>query len=126
MNAEQFRQRAELNQTLADYLDEVAQEADPDQAHRAGGLALLFGVAVYALYRVAKNHFDHQRGLDEAELRQLMLDQVDALVQKGWDRDKALDAVLKVSKDVASLRPDSPAFKAAIALLQAGNTATDG
>src|SRR5208282_328532 len=98
MNAELFRQRAELNQELADYLDEVAQAADPEQSQRTMGLAALFAVAAYALYRLAKNHFDHQRGLSESELRQEMLDQVEALVKAGWTREKALAAVLRVNK----------------------------
>jgi hypothetical protein len=124
MDADQFRQHAELDQVLADYLDEVAQEADADPARRSVALGMLFGVAAYALYRLAKNYFDHQRGLDEAELRQLMLEQVEALIQSGWTRAKALDAVQKVSKDVASLRADSPALKASLALLKVGETAT--
>jgi hypothetical protein len=124
MNPEQFRQRAELNQTLADYLDEVAQEADPDQARRSVALGMLFGVAAYALYRQAKNYFDHERGLNEAELRQQMLQEVEALVKNGWSRDKALQAVLKVSNDVAGLRPDNPALSAALALLRGGDAAT--
>jgi hypothetical protein len=126
MDAEQFRKRAEVDQTLADYLDEVAQAADPGPAHRSLVLGALFVVTAYALYRMAKNHFDLQRGLDEAELRQLMLDQVEALVQKGWDRSQALEAIGKVSKDVASLRADSPALKAALALLKGGSAALDG
>lgn len=126
MTAEQFYHRAELDQTLADYLDEVAYEANPEQADRSVALGMLFGVAAYALYRLAKNHYDYQRGLDEAELRELMLDQVDALVQKGWSQDKALAAVQAVAKDIASLRPDSPALKAALALLKAGDTPTGG
>jgi hypothetical protein len=124
MNAEDFRQRVEKKGgDLADYLDEVAQEADQDQIHdRSAALTLLFGVAAYAMYRMAKNYFDHERGLGEAELRELMLDQVEALVKEKWPRDKALAAVQAVSKDVASLRPDSPALKAALALLKSGDT----
>jgi hypothetical protein len=118
MDADRFRTSAELNQDLADYLDGVAQAADPEQAHRSAGLTLLFIPAAYALYRLAKNHFDHQRGLSEEELRQKMLDQVDTLVKGGLTHDKALAAVLKVSKDVATLREDSPILKAALELLK--------
>lgn len=124
MTAEEFRERAMLDQTVADYLDDVAQEAIPGQNDRGGALALLFGIVAYALYRLAKNYFDHQRGLDETELRQEMLTQVDRLIQQGWGRDKALAAVLKVSKDVASLRPDNPALTAAMTLLGAGRPKT--
>jgi hypothetical protein len=127
MDAEQFRQRAELDQTLPDYLDDVAQKADPDQAaHRAAAMTLLFGVAAYALYRLAKNYFDHKRGLQEAELRKLMEEEVEVLAQKGWSRDKALEVVQKVSKEVASLRPDSPVLKAALALLGNGADSPTG
>jgi hypothetical protein len=122
MNFEQFRRGAQLNQELADYLDGVAQEANPGKADRsfALGVGMLFGVAVYGLYRMAKNYLDHKKGLSEAELRQEMLGQVEELVKSGWDRDKALAAVLAVSKDVASLRHDSPALEAALSLLKAG------
>ncbi len=121
MSPEEFRGEAELNTTVSNYLDRVAQKADPKVIRdRSVALTLLFGVAAYALYRKAKNHFDHQRGLDEAELRQIMLDQADALVQKGWAPDKALEAIETVSKDVAGLRPDSPVLKAALAVLGNG------
>lgn len=126
MNPEQFRKQAELNQTVADYLDEVAQGANSVQADRSMALGMLFGVAAYALYRLAKNYFDHQRGLDEAELRQQMLEEVETLVGSGWDREKALAAVLNVTKEVATLRPDSPALKAALALLKGGDAAPGG
>jgi hypothetical protein len=118
MDFEQFRRRAELNQAVADYLDEIAQAADPDQAHRSVTLGILFAVSTYALYRLAKNYFDHQRGLSEAELRQEMLEQVEVLEKSGWDRDKALATVLTVSKETATLRPDSPALEAALALMK--------
>lgn len=123
MSFQQFRGRAELNETVADYLDEVAQQASPDQAHRSVGLDMLFGLAAYALYRQAKNYLDHRRGLIEAELNEKMLDQVETLVSGGWDREKALAAVLAVNKEVATLRPDSPALKEALALLGAGASA---
>jgi hypothetical protein len=116
---EQFCQHAKLDQNVADYLDDIAQTADPNHAHRTVGLDVLFVMAAYALYRLAKNYFDHQRGLAEAELRRQLLDQVEALVKGGWSRDEALAAALAVSKEVATLRPDSPAVKGAIALLKA-------
>jgi hypothetical protein len=124
MNAEQFRAEAELDQTLSDYLDGVAEAANPEEADRSIVLGILFGVAAYGLYRMAKNYFDYERGLDEAELRQQMMEEVEALVQKGWSRDKALEAVLAVSKQIASLRADDSALKAAIALLKAPGKVT--
>ena len=120
MDAEAFRKQAELNQELADYIDEVAQATDPEQANRTILFDALFAVASYALFRLAKNYFDHQRGLNEGTLRQMMLNQVDGLVQKGWSKEKALAAVQAVSKDVATLRSDSLVLKAALDLLTKG------
>jgi hypothetical protein len=122
MNAEQFCQHAAVNQTLADYLDKVAKEARPKRANRSFALEALFGVAAYALYRLAKNYLDHQRGLNEAELREQMLGQVRTLEANGWDKDKALATVMKVAKEVATLRPDSPALKDTLEVLGKGPT----
>jgi hypothetical protein len=121
MDADEFLKQAELNRELADYIDEVAQETDPEQANRAALFGAVFVVAAYALFRLAKNHFDHKRGLIEAELSQKMLDQVDGLVQKGWSKEKALAAVQSVSKNIASLRTESPVLKAAIDLVTKGS-----
>jgi hypothetical protein len=119
MDFDQFCQHAKLDQNVANYLDDIAQAADPHQTDRSVGLDVLFAMAAYALYRLAKNYLDQQRGLAEAELRQQLLEQVETLVKGGWSRDKALAAALAVSKDVATLRPDTPALKGAIALLKA-------
>jgi hypothetical protein len=122
MNPEEFRKQAELNQELADYMDEVAQATDPEQANRTILFDAIFAVTAYALFRMAKNYFDHKRGLDESDLRQKMLDQVDGLVQKGWGRDKALAAVQSISRDVATLRPDSPVLKATLDLMKGAHS----
>jgi len=126
MDAELFRKNAELNGELADYLDEFAQAAAPTQGQRTVGLDALFLVASYALFRLSKNYFDHQRGLSEAELRQKMLDQVDVLVKAGWGHDAALGVIQQVSKDIATLRADSPILKAALELFQKSANSTGG
>jgi hypothetical protein len=123
MDAEAFLKQAELNRELADYIDEVAQATDPEQANRTVLFEAVFVVAGYALYRLAKNYFDHKHGLNEAELTQKMLNQVDGLVQKGWSKDKALAAVQSVSKNIATLRTESPVLKAAIDLFSKGSGA---
>jgi hypothetical protein len=126
VSPENFQERAAVEQGIADYLEGVTRRIDQDDGQRSLAVSALFGVAAYALYRLAKNYFDYQRGLDEADLRQVMLQEVEVLVQKGWGRDKALTAVQKVSKEIASLRPDSPAVTAAIKLLKQGDAATAG
>lgn len=120
MDRQRFRDQAASDMTVANFLDEVVDVVDPvsDRDPTAG---LLFTVCTYALYRLAKNYFDHQRGLDEAELRQEMLEEVETLVRSGWTRDKAAAAVKMASREIATLRPDSPALKAALALLKGGN-----
>lgn len=126
MNPEDFCKQAELSQELADYIDEVAHATDPEQANRTLLFDSIFAVTAYALFRLAKNHFDFKRGLDESVLRQEMLDQVEVLVQKGWSRDKALATVESVSKDVATLRADSPVLKASLDLLTKGTNSSRG
>ncbi|QJW94805.1 hypothetical protein [Frigoriglobus tundricola] len=119
MDRTQFTLQAKRNEVLAAYLDEVAQGATAS-GHRAAGAGLLIGVAAYALYRLVRNYFDHQKGLQEAELRQLLLQEVDNLVQKGWDKDKALAAVLEVSKAVTALSPDDPVIQAGMTIIKGG------
>ena len=118
MNPDQFRQSAEADQRLADYLDEIAQSASSGESDRSIGLDILFVTAGYALYVWARNYLDHQRGLQEAELRRLMETEIDKLVKKGHSREEALSAVLAVSKAVASSPPDDSVLKAGLALLK--------
>jgi hypothetical protein len=118
MNAEQFRQSAETDQGLADYLDEIAQSASPAETDRSMGLDILFVTAGYALYLWVRNYLDHKRGLQEAELRRLMEAEIEKLVKKGHSREEALSAVLAVSKAVASTPPDDSVLKAGLALLK--------
>jgi hypothetical protein len=120
MDADEFHKRAELNQELADYIDEVALAANPHEVDRTMGFEPVCFLVAYALFRMAKNYFDYERGLNEADLRQTIIDQVDGLVQMGWDRDEAIEAVERISKDVATLRPESPILKAALDILTKG------
>jgi hypothetical protein len=126
MNLEEFCKQAELNQELADYIDEVAQATDPEQANRTIMFDAIFAVTAFALFRMAKNYFDYKRGLNESDLRQKLLDQVDGLVQKGWSRDKALATVQSVSRDVAKLRVDSPVLEACLEILTRGAKSSGG
>jgi hypothetical protein len=117
MDAELFCQRAQLTPGLNDYLDEVAAKAEAATTDQEKGpAALLFAVVAYALYRLAKNYLDHQRGLQAAELIEIMMQQVQILVDQGWDPKVALDTVSVISKEVSSLRTDTSELKAALAI----------
>jgi hypothetical protein len=117
MNAVEFRSRAEMSQPLADYLDEVAQQSETRDGERTVVVDLLFVLAAHALYVYARNYLDHKRGLDQAELRAKMLEQVDHLVGEGYARDEALAAVSAVSKIVETHPPDDSLLTTAIGLL---------
>jgi hypothetical protein len=124
MNAQEFRHQVEWKGgDLAEYIDQVAQAADPyqDSIHGAAP-SQMFGVAAYGVFQVAKSYFENKRGLRETELHELMLDQVAALVCEKWPTDDALATVQAVSKNVSRLHPDSPALKAALTLLRCGET----
>ena len=118
MDAEQFRQSAEVNQTMADYIDEVAQAASSDAASRSIGLDVLVVLAAYATYLWIRNKVDHQRGLLEVELRRLMEDEVEEMRGKGLSQEEAISAVMAISKAVAIRPPDDSVLSAGLALLK--------
>jgi hypothetical protein len=118
MNVQEFLRKAELDQTMADYFDEVAQAASSTKNDRSVGLDFMFVLAGYAAYMWLKNKIDHQRGLDEAELRRLMENEIDSLVDKGQPIQVALAAVQRVSKAVAARPPDESVLAAGLALLK--------
>ena len=118
MEENQFQRGAETNQTLADYLDEVAQSVSSDQTDRSVGLDIAFAMASYALYLWTRNYLDHQRGLKEANLRELMEKEIDKFVEKGYSRAEALSNVRAISKQVALRPPDDSVLKAALSLIK--------
>jgi hypothetical protein len=120
MDVDEFRKRAETDQVMADYLDDVSQQAAPDQADRTFGVETLFFFSAYALYLWVRNYIDHQRGLQEAELRRLMEQEIDAFVKKGFSRQQAVEAVLAVSKAVSKKPPDDSVLKAGLAAMGKG------
>lgn len=120
MDAGQFREAVELDQRLADYVDEVAQTAAGGGGDRTIGLEWFFVVAAHALLLYVKHHIAHRRGLQEAELRRLMEQAIDIFVQRGHSLDAALAAVQAVSKSIAIQPPDDSVLKRALALLAAG------
>jgi hypothetical protein len=118
MDAEQFRRSAEVNQTMADYIDEVAQAASSDAASRSIGLDFLFVLAAHATYLWLRNKVDHHRGLLETELRRLMEDEIEKMREKGLSQEEAMSAVMAVSKSVAIRPPDDSVLSAGLALLK--------
>jgi hypothetical protein len=119
MNPEQFQRYAETNQVLADYLDEIAQQGHGDGEHdRATGLELLFVVASYAAYQWVRRYIDRRRGLDQAELRQLMAADIERFVAMGYSREEALAAVIAVSEAVAVAPPSDDVLTTAVQALE--------
>jgi hypothetical protein len=115
MNDHQFLKAVQLNQTIADYLDDVVTNST-GHGLRDGALTALFGVAALFLYRLATNYLDYRRGLNEAELREVGLQQVEMLVAGGWSHAEALHAVQAIGAEVAQLRQENPIVKTAIQL----------
>jgi hypothetical protein len=98
---------------LANYLESITTDTLKEVMQGGGKrdpnpyVGVVFAVAAYTLYRLAKNYFDKQRGLDEAELRTKMLDQIQKLVDNDLSHSEAVKIVEKVSKDIATLRSDN-------------------
>jgi hypothetical protein len=119
MDVNQFRERAETNQVLADYLDDVAQKAAEPETARTVGVDLLFIVAAQALYLLVRNYLEHQRGLQQADLRRKMEQEIGDLVKSGYSTEQALASVIEVSKAITNNPPGDSILKAGLALLQA-------
>lgn len=115
-----FRTSCELNQTIADFLDDSAQSLS-QESERTGGLEMLFGLAAYSLYRHVKNILDEQKGRRNAGLRQMMEDEVIDLASRGWTKEEALKAVLEINQTIDRLSIESPVVKAGLSILSHGN-----
>ena len=116
MDFQTFRTRVERDQAIADYIDDLTQQASGVD-DRSVGLDVLFGIIAYALYRRVKNHYDYQRGLRDADLRHGLEAEVQALVEHGWKQDAALKAVVRIDETVTKLPPEDPIVRAGLALL---------
>src|SRR4051794_32662398 len=91
MDALQFEQRVQEDAALQSLVREVAGEAarevsvsEPQRFVTVSGVDLLFSLAAYALYRWAKEHFDHRRAKGEAEVLQQQEQVIAALIEDGF------------------------------------------
>lgn len=117
MSFSRFRQDAERDQHVADYIDGVVALVS-DVTDRTAGVDVLFGIVAYGLYRQLKNYFDYQRGLQQATLRALLESEVATLVNSGWTHDDALRATLAISDNVAKIPSESRIITTGLSLLR--------
>lgn len=80
-------------------------------------LELLFVAASYACYLWVRTYIERRRGLNQAELRRLMEQEIERFVAHGYSRDEALAAVLAVSKAVAADPPSDTILTTALQAL---------
>jgi len=109
---------------LSAFLREVAEETaqqvsleEPQSYITVTGVDLLFTVSAYALFRWAKDAFDHRRALNEAEIARQQEQLIAALIQDGFPPDKAQAVVTTLLKNIAVRTQDDPAIKKALSLL---------
>jgi len=117
MDSTDFRRATETTTALAVYVDSVA-EAAANERERGIVPDVFMAAAASALYLWLRNYVDFKRGLNEAELRQRMEQEVDDLVKQGYPRKEALNAVLAISKAVTLRMPSKAVVDAGLAILE--------
>jgi hypothetical protein len=128
MDAPQFRRRAEKDENLSRYLEQVMQEAAPivpaRTAHVDFLLNLLAVASSSALLLWLKHYAEYQCGLSESELRHALEQEIDRIAAAGFTREQATDAVTAVSNAVATRPPEKFVLQAGLALLSGSDDPT--
>jgi hypothetical protein len=121
MNQETFHIAAKNDPQISDLLRDIAKQSAIEEDLSQGKYPLemlspLIGLATYALYRWARNFFDHQRGAQEIDLVKQQLDLIAGLAQEGVPRAKAEKIVVAMLKEIRSRGMNDPAVQVALAL----------
>ncbi|HLK59260.1 MAG TPA: hypothetical protein VKU00_22060 [Chthonomonadaceae bacterium] len=125
MDEMEFQTQAKADPQLQPLLEEIAREmaemdAEAETRQFATGLEPYIGVAVYVLYRWAKDYFDKRRALNEVEIAQQQLELTGKLVAEGWPKEKAHAAVASTLKAIAKRTEDDSVLKRAQTLIGKG------
>ncbi|MBI3796027.1 MAG: hypothetical protein HY268_03535 [Deltaproteobacteria bacterium] len=127
MDALQFEQQARQDPHLSTFLREVAEDtaqqisvAEPQRFVTVTGADLLFSLVAYALYRWAKDFFDHRRALNEIAIAEHQAQLIKELVEAGFLPKDAQATVAALFKGIAKRTEDDPAFKTVRTLIGKG------
>jgi hypothetical protein len=95
-----------------------ASVEQPEKYVTVTGFDFLAVVAAYALFRWAKDFFDHRRARNETELARQRLDLIQALTeQDGLPPKEAQAVVAALLKSIEKRTEDDPALRKTLALL---------
>jgi hypothetical protein len=116
---ETFEHQATTDPQLQAFLHEVAEHVaheiavDEPQRSAVTGVDILLGLVAYALYRWAKDYFDHRRALRELDIATQQAQLIEDLIKAGFPRKDAQAAAIALLKGVATRTADDPALATA-------------
>jgi hypothetical protein len=127
MDAMHFEQQARQDPYLSLFLREVAEDtaqqisiAEPQRFVTVTGVDLLLGLVAYALYRWAKDFFDHRRALNEITIAEQQAQLIKDLVEDGFPPKDAQATAVALFKGIAKRTEDDPALKTVRTLIGKG------
>jgi hypothetical protein len=116
---ETFEQQATTDPQLQAFLHEVAENVaheiavDEPQRSAVTGVDILLSLVAYALYRWAKDYFDHRRALRELDIATQQAQLIEDLIKAGFPRKDAQATAIALLKGVATRTADDPALATA-------------
>jgi hypothetical protein len=125
MSQETFHSAAKNDPQVSELLRDIAKQSATEedsspQTMTPDALTALVGLVTYALYRWARNFFDHQRDAQEIDLVKQQLDLIAGLVQEKVPRAKAEKIMVSMLKEIRSRGTNDPAFQVALKLASGG------
>ncbi len=122
MDAQQFRARAEADEVLSKYLEELIEEASPCVPDRTAAndllLSLLSTVAAHALYLWLRDCVSQADLVPQALLRTGLERAIDSFARTGFTRQEATDVITAVSSALATRPPEGDALDKGMALVR--------
>lgn len=126
MDAIEFDQHARQDPQLMAFLREVAEDVaqqisvEEPQRFAVTGVDILLGLVAYALYRWAKDYFDHRRALQEIDIAKQQSQLIKGLIEDGFPPKDAQATAMALLKGIAKRTEDDPALKTARAFVGKG------
>ena len=125
MDSVEFEQLAREDPHRWAFLQEVAEKAGKqvsvEEPQRfATGVEIFIGIAAYALFRWAKDYFDHRRALNETEILRQQAQVITTLTQEDFPPELAQATVVKLLEGIAKRTKDDPVLQRALDLVGKG------
>jgi fucose permease len=129
MDFKEFQQQVVEQKQLNSFLQETAAESmksllteESRRSFTVTGMELLFAIATYALYRLAKEFFDNRRALNEVKIAMQQEKLISSLIKDGFPHKEAHIVAVTLLKGISKRTEDDPALKEAFAILERGSS----